>query len=150
MRLHVNLKVADLDESVRFYSSLFKADPSVQKTDYAKWSLDDPSVNFSVVANGSTGAGIEHLGIEASSPEELSELRQRIDGLHQSRAQSEVLDEGHTVCCYHQSDKTWVTDTSGVSWEAFYTSGEADTLKGPATGAGEAEQAACCEDSCCS
>ena len=140
-RLHVNLKVKDLAESVRFYSTLFDAEPTVTKPDYAKWMLDDPRVNFSIVDTPSGERhGIEHLGIEAESEGELSELRRRIGALD-----GEVFDEGETICCYHASDKTWVTDAQGVSWETFFTSGEADTLADP----NAAGREACCEESCC-
>lgn len=140
MRLHVNLKVADLDQSVRFYTSLFDAAPSVTKPDYAKWSLDDPRVNFSLVAQPNADHGIEHLGIEADTPDELAELRRRITGM-----QGEVREEGETICCYHASDKTWITDAAGVSWETFHTSGEADSLHDPAQATGDA----CCATDCC-
>lgn len=141
-RLHVNLKVQELEESVRFYSTLFAAEPTVTKSDYAKWMLDDPRVNFSIVEapNHSGGHGIEHLGIQAETPEELEEIRQRIGTI-----QGEVREEGETICCYHASDKTWVTDAQGVSWETFFTSGEAATMKNPAATAEDD----CCESSCC-
>ena len=140
-RLHVNLKVKDLDQSMLFYSTLFGAEPTVTKSDYAKWMLDDPRVNFSIVAlpNGGHG-GIEHLGIQAETEEEMVELRRRIGTI-----EGEVFDEGETICCYHASDKTWVTDAQGVSWETFFTSGEADSMKAPASEA----TSDCCESSCC-
>lgn len=149
-RLHVNLKVRELEESVRFYSTLFDAEPTVTKPDYAKWMLDDPRVNFAIVQANGNGHGIEHLGIQAETEAELAELRGRIGALEGGK----VFDEGETVCCYHASDKTWVTDAQGVSWETFYTSGEADVLKAPAAGAaaGAADGAAegeCCEADCC-
>lgn len=134
--LHVSLKVADLGASVDFYSALFASTPSVRKADYAKWMLDDPRVNFSLIARGGE-AGFDHLGIQAETPEELADLRQRI-----ARAGGEVDDEGKTVCCYHSSDKTWVSDAQGVGWEAFYTSGETETF-----GTGRSE--ACCGPECC-
>jgi catechol 2,3-dioxygenase-like lactoylglutathione lyase family enzyme len=140
-RLHVNVKVRELEESVRFYSTLFGAEPTLTKADYAKWMLDDPRVNFAIVqapGNGN-GHGIEHLGIQAETEAELAELRQRIGAI-----EGEVFDEGETVCCYHASDKTWVTDAQGVSWETFYTSGEADVMKAPAAAEGE-----CCAANCC-
>lgn len=115
------LRVKDLDEATRFYSTLFDAPPSVQKSDYAKWMLDDPRVNFSI-AEKDEEYGIEHLGIQAETPDELEELRTRI-----GRAGGTVNNEGETTCCYANSDKTWVVDQQGVSWEAFYTSGEAET-----------------------
>ena len=34
-RLHVNVGVADLDQSIRFYSTLFGAEPSVRHDDYS-------------------------------------------------------------------------------------------------------------------
>jgi catechol 2,3-dioxygenase-like lactoylglutathione lyase family enzyme len=131
-RMHVMLRVKDLDEATRFYSSLFDAAPTTQKPDYAKWMLDDPRVNFSI-AEKDAELGIEHLGIQAETPDELEELRGRID-----RAGGTVNNEGETTCCYANSDKTWVVDQQGVSWEAFYTSGEAETYRGD-------EETACCE-----
>ncbi len=120
-RMHVMLRVKDLEEATRFYSSLFDAEPTTRKPDYAKWMLDDPRVNFSI-AEKDEDFGIEHLGIQAETPGELEELREHID-----RAGGTVNNEGETTCCYASSDKTWVVDQQGVSWEAFYTSGEADT-----------------------
>ena len=120
-RMHVMLRVKDLGEATRFYSSLFDSEPTKRKPDYAKWMLDDPRVNFSI-AEKDEDFGIEHLGIQAETPGELEELRERID-----RAGGTVNNEGETTCCYANSDKTWVVDQQGVSWEAFYTSGEADT-----------------------
>ncbi|MFB6229735.1 MAG: ArsI/CadI family heavy metal resistance metalloenzyme [Salinibacter sp.] len=123
-RMHVMLRVKDLDEATRFYSSLFDAAPTTQKPDYAKWMLDDPRVNFSI-AEKDDEFGIEHLGIQAETPDELEELRGRID-----RAGGTVSNEGETTCCYANSDKTWVVDQQGVSWEAFYTSGAAEAYDG--------------------
>jgi len=125
-RLHVNLQVADLDASARFYSGLFDAEPTVRKDDYAKWMLDDPRVNFSIVARGGE-PGFGHLGIEAETPEELAALRERIGALSDA-GEGRVEDEGQTVCCYHRSDKTWVSDEQGIAWEAFHTSGTSDTF----------------------
>jgi len=127
-RMHVMLRVEDLDEATRFYSKLFGAAPSTQKSDYAKWMLEDPRVNFSI-AEKDEDFGIEHLGIQAETPGELETLRERID-----RAGGTVNNEGETTCCYANSDKTWVVDQQGVSWEAFYTRGESDTYRGEEAG----------------
>ena len=40
-RLHMHVAVDDLNQSIQFYSTLFAADPTVLKGDYAKWMLDD-------------------------------------------------------------------------------------------------------------
>jgi catechol 2,3-dioxygenase-like lactoylglutathione lyase family enzyme len=47
-RLHVHVSVKDLPASIRFYRTLFGAEPVVTQPDYAKWMLDDPRVNFAI------------------------------------------------------------------------------------------------------
>jgi catechol 2,3-dioxygenase-like lactoylglutathione lyase family enzyme len=122
-RMHVHVSVRDLNASVRFYSALFAAAPTVLKTDYAKWLLDDPRVNFAISARGAP-AGIEHLGIQVADADELHEVYERLAG-----AAAPVLDEGETVCCYAKREKSWIEDPQGVRWETFLTTGES-TLYG--------------------
>ncbi len=119
-RLHVHVGVDDLDRSVRFYSTLFAAGPTVRKSDYAKWMLDDPRVNFAISAGRHGGKGIEHLGIQVESGEELRDVYGRLEA-----ADRPVLAEGRTTCCYAKSEKSWIADPDGVVWEAFLTDGEA-------------------------
>jgi catechol 2,3-dioxygenase-like lactoylglutathione lyase family enzyme len=118
-RFHVNVTVDDLGQSVRFYSTLFAAEPTVLKPDYAKWMLEDPRVNFSISTGSAGGAGISHLGIQAEDEGELAEVFDRL-----ARAERPILEEKATTCCYAQSDKQWVTDPQGVVWETFFTYGE--------------------------
>lgn len=125
-RLHVNIKVADLEQSIAFYQAMFAAEPTVQKEDYAKWMLDDPRVNFAITLAGADQAGIEHLGIQAETSGELEEMYQRID-----KAAGTFREEGDTVCCYAKSTKGWIKDPSQVEWEIFYTHGESDTFYDP-------------------
>lgn len=120
-RFHVNLKVEDLAQSTAFYSALFGAAPSVEKTDYVKWLLDEPALNFSISQHTSE-QGIEHLGLQVDTEEELAVLRVRAEA-----ARGKITEEGHTVCCYAKSDKTWLEDPQGVSWELFHTYGQSDT-----------------------
>ena len=65
-RFHVHVAVKDLEQSVRFYSTMFGAAPTVQKPDYAKWMLDDPRVNFAISQRGQR-LGVNHLGVQAES-----------------------------------------------------------------------------------
>ena len=65
-RFHVHVVVPELGESVRFYSGLFGAPPTVQKDDYAKWMLDDPRINFAISARGGK-IGVDHLGFRAAA-----------------------------------------------------------------------------------
>jgi catechol 2,3-dioxygenase-like lactoylglutathione lyase family enzyme len=120
-RLHLHVAVEDLGKSIGFYSTLFGAEPSVTKDDYAKWMLEDPQVNFAISARGRVG-GVDHVGIQVDTPEELSELATRLKGAGQA-----TFDQEATTCCYAKSDKAWVIDPSGVRWETFYTFDDATT-----------------------
>ena len=136
-RLHVHVSVGDLGESIRFYSTLFASPPTVQKSDYAKWMLDDPFVNFAI-SKRDKATGIRHLGIQAETQQELAEVFERIE--HTRRP---VLHEGKTTCCYARSDKNWVEDPQGVQWETFLTTGESTTYGGDAPEVARARP--CCE-----
>ncbi len=118
-RLHVHVGVNDLNQSIRFYSTLFGAEPTVTKSDYAKWMLEDPRVNFAI-STGHASRGIEHLGIQVDNSEELQQVYGRLKA-----ADRPILEEGATTCCYAKSEKSWISDPQGVVWEAFFTSGDA-------------------------
>lgn len=120
-RFHVHLNVADLDAGIRFYSALFAAEPAVRKTDYAKWMLEDPRVNFAI-SNTGRAPGIDHLGIQVDEAAGLAELGRRLDA-----AGTSVVPEDAAVCCYAKSDKLWTEDPQGTRWETFHTTGEATT-----------------------
>jgi catechol 2,3-dioxygenase-like lactoylglutathione lyase family enzyme len=117
-RLHIHVAVDDLDQSIGFYSTLFDATPSVRKTDYAKWRLDDPRVNFAISRRG-RAVGVDHLGIEAESGEELAGIAARL-----AAAGERLIEEKAATCCYARSDKAWVEDPSGLAWETFFSFGE--------------------------
>ena len=114
-RMHVHVSVTDLPQSVRFYSALFAAQPSVLKDDYAKWMLDDPRVNFAI-SNRGAKAGLDHLGIQAENGAELEEIGSRL-----AQADVSVLPQKAASCCYAKSDKYWTLDPQGVAWESFHT-----------------------------
>ncbi len=118
-RMHLHVGVENLDASVAFYTTLFAASPTVQKADYAKWMLEDPRVNFAISSTNHTAIGIEHIGLQAETTEELAEVHARLKS-----AGRPVLEEGETNCCYAKSEKNWITDPDGVIWETFLTNGE--------------------------
>ena len=117
-RMHVNLSVNDLDASITFYNSLFDSEPDVAKTDYAKWMLDDPRVNFAISTRGAR-KGIDHLGIQVENDSELDEVYARLQN-----AGAPVIEEGATTCCYAESEKSWIFDPDSIAWETFLTLGE--------------------------
>lgn len=175
-RFHVHVSVDDLAQSIRFYSALFAAEPSVVEPDYAKWMLEDPRVNFAISTGGGHPGrldigdprlrrrGVSHLGIQAEDEGELAEVYDRL-----SRAERPVVEEKDAACCYAKSDKQWVADPQGLAWETFLTHervtvyGNSRSLSklseasgGPSTcGCAPAELTppasaeACCVPSCC-
>jgi catechol 2,3-dioxygenase-like lactoylglutathione lyase family enzyme len=114
-RFHVHVVVEDLDATIRFYSTVFGMPPTVRKTDYAKWMVDDPRINFAI-SKGTGSPGIDHLGIQVDSGEELTLLREQV-----ARAQIAAQDQPNAACCYARSDKYWTTDPQGIAWETFHT-----------------------------
>ena len=139
-RLHVHVSVENIEHSIGFYSALFAAKPSVVKSDYAKWMLDDPRVNFAISTRGRE-PGLDHLGIQVESSDELHEVYARL-----RQAGGEVIEQGQTTCCYAKSEKSWIDDPAGIAWETFLTTGESIDY-GDGTGERDARVAhakACC------
>ena len=114
-RLHVHLAVDDLDRNIAFYSALFQAAPTIRHTDYAKWLLDDPRVNFAISARG-RAPGLDHLGIQVESDEELAGVEAAL-----ASAELPVAAQQQAACCYAKSDKYWTVDPQGIAWEAFHS-----------------------------
>jgi len=117
-RFHVHVSVNDLAQSIRFYSTIFGAAPTVEKGDYAKWMLDDPRINFAISQRGEA-PGVNHLGLQVDGADELAALRQQV-----AKAEIAAEDEPSAECCYALSDKYWIEDPQGVAWETFHTLGD--------------------------
>jgi len=134
-RMHVHIAVEDLNKSIIFYNSLFGTPPTVTKEDYAKWMLDDPSVNFAI-SSRSKATGLDHVGIQVDNEDELAEIKTRLDA-----AEVNTLSQAGTTCCYAKSDKHWVTDPTGIAWEAYNTLESAPTFNGSNE---DTSDSACC------
>ena len=133
-RFHVHAHVADLQARVAFYEKLFGAPPTRLEADYAKWMLDDPRINFAISTRGGQ-PGVDHLGIQTDSEEELAALQARAEG-----ADLVLQDTGETSCCYARSSKHWIVDPQGIAWEHFHTLGDIPTFGGESQPAASA----CC------
>ncbi len=130
-RLHIHLAVENLEQNIRFYSTLFGCEPSVEHGDYAKWMLDDPRVNFAI-SNRSAKLGLDHLGIQAEDDQELQAIKQQLDA-----TQVPIEAQEGAACCYMRSDKYWITDPQGIAWESFHSLAEVPTFndkKAPSDG----------------
>ena len=127
-RLHLHISVDDLEQSIKFYSVLFDAEPTVRKPDYAKWMLDDPFVNLAITTGETETTGVSHVGLQTENEEKLNEITSRL-----KLAEMSVLEQSAANCCYAVSDKSWVSDPSGVKWETFYSHGEITEFGADAT-----------------
>ena len=126
-RFHVHMAVDDLQQNIRFYSSVFGTEPAVVKQDYAKWMLEDPRINFAISTHGAK-AGVNHLGIQVDSDAELQDMQGQL-----VEAKLPVLEQKEVSCCYAKSDKYWVTDPQGIAWETYRTLGSAEMFGADAT-----------------
>ena len=114
-RFHIHVSVSDLSQSIKFYSTLFGAEPSRIEADYAKWMLEDPRVNFAI-STGRQPAGVNHLGFQVDSADELKGLHSQLQA-----ADARLIEETDQPCCYARSDKYWITDPTGIAWESFHS-----------------------------
>ena len=148
-RFHVHVAVPDLQQSIRFYSTMFGMEPTVVKPDYAKWMLEDPRVNFAISHRSAKSAGVNHLGFQVESDAELNEIHARIEA-----AGTNVVEERGISCCYARSDKYWTKDPAGIPWESFHSLGavpvfgedtpEPEEACGTSESACGTKQTACC------
>ena len=132
-RFHVHVAVDNLEEGIRFYSTVFGAQPTVAKPDYAKWMMEDPRLNFAISSRGAK-PGVNHLGFQLDSAEEFEAMHAQL-----AAADAGLVEEIGASCCYAKSDKYWVTDPAGVAWETYRTLGSIPMFGGDAQGA-------CCGD----
>jgi catechol 2,3-dioxygenase-like lactoylglutathione lyase family enzyme len=131
MKMHVGVNVTDLKRSIEFYTKVFNADPVKVKTDYAKFLLEDPSLNFTLnLKDKVSGNQVGHFGFQVENAEEVIKHKERLE--IQGFFAREEMD---VTCCYATQDKFWVTDPDGNEWEFFFTKGNVVTME---------TQTACC------
>jgi len=138
-RFHVHAHVKDLPASVAFYSKMFGVEPTRVEPDYAKWMIEDPRINFAISTRGSS-TGVDHLGLQTDTEDELSELKARA-----LAAEMSLQAVGEVSCCYARSDKYWLVDPQGIAWEQFHTLGDIPVFsEQPVAGAAPVTAKACC------
>jgi len=137
-RLHIHISVNELRESINFYSGIFSSPPTLEHEDYAKWDLVEPAVNFAI-SNRGHSSGINHLGIQVDSEEELEEIVKRLDDAKITSSKQES-----SSCCYAHSNKYWALDPQGIAWESFHTLGNIPIFGNETKTGADDEQSACC------
>jgi len=132
LKPHVSLNVTAIDRSVEFYEKAFGVTVTKRRPGDAKFDLQSPSLNLSMVEAPRTGVNASHFGIQVASTEDVLEAKKRFEA-----AGLKTLTEENTACCYAMQDKVWVEDPDGNSWEVFVVLGEAAVMKEDAS--------ACCD-----
>ena len=123
-RLHMHMGVKNLETNISFYEKLFNSKPTKTKPDYAQWILDDPKINFAI-STKVKNQGVDHLGIQVDSIEELNIVRSDLN-----KANISTHSDGEVTCCYAKSEKSWVTDPNGIAWETYHSMEDAETYHG--------------------
>jgi catechol 2,3-dioxygenase-like lactoylglutathione lyase family enzyme len=136
LRPHLALTVSDVARSVPFYEALFGVAPEKVRPGYAKFSVADPALNFTLnegERHGALGA-FNHAGIQVASTDDVLAAKLRL-----KRAGLATFDEMDTTCCYAHQDKIWVHDPDGTPWEVFATHADSEQAGEPVAAGG-----ACC------
>lgn len=159
LRPHLALTVSDVTRSIPFYAALFGTGPEKVRPGYAKFSVTEPAINFTLTQGERTGAlgAFNHAGIQVAATADVLAARQRLQD-----AGLATFDEMDTTCCYARQDKIWVRDPDGTPWEVFVTHEDADehgegglaaaeNEKDTGCGCGEDSDGACCAQvtACC-
>ncbi|MEM6526408.1 MAG: ArsI/CadI family heavy metal resistance metalloenzyme [Bacteroidota bacterium] len=114
-RTHIGYGVKNIEATVEFYTKFFQAKPVKVKKDYAKFILEEPSLNISFSQSPNPiQPGHIHFGIEL---DEAEQLKQRLGSAMSYKLS--IDEEKEVKCCYAKQDKFWVTDPDGYRWEVF-------------------------------
>ena len=125
MRLQLAIDVADLAEAIDFYGRLFGTAPDKVEDGYANWALTDPPLKFVVFERPDAPAGgINHLGLEVESADEVVATEERLRG---AGLMTTGIDE--TMCCFAEKVETWVTDPNGHRWEIYVKTADHPTAR---------------------
>ena len=124
-RVQLALRVADLEESITFYSKLFDAEPAKRRPGYANFAITEPPLKL-VLIEGEAGeeTRMDHLGVEVG---EHRRGRARPPTASRTRAWR-PFEENDTSCCYALQDKVWVTGPGKEPWEVYVVKADTDDL----------------------
>ena len=140
LRPHLALTVTDVERAIPFYEALFGVPPEKVRPGYAKFSVAEPAMNFTLNEGERAELGaFNHAGIQVASTDDVLAAKLRL-----TTAGLAAFDEMDTTCCYAKQDKIWVRDPDGTPWEVFVTHGDADEEGDGGLAAAEAAPASCC------
>ncbi len=117
-KMHLSLRVADLERSIEFYQAFFGVMPHKVRPGYANFLLSEPPLKFAITQHPNpveAGAGsLDHLGFQVDGLAQLEAMKGRLKA-----AGLATFDETDTTCCYAKQDKVWAHDPDGNEWEIY-------------------------------
>jgi catechol 2,3-dioxygenase-like lactoylglutathione lyase family enzyme len=144
LRPHLALNVTDVNRSIPFYEALFGVAPEKVKDGYAKFSVAEPALNFTLNRGDRADLGaFNHAGIQVASTDDVLAAKLRL-----TKAGLASFDEMDTTCCYARQDKIWVRDPDGTPWEVFATHDDVDEPGEGGLAVAESESCGCAETGC--
>jgi len=122
MRVQLALNVANLDESIEFYSKMFNSEPAKIKPGYANFAIENPPLKLVLFEGGEPGS-LNHLGVETETAGEVTAAEDRLTltGL-------ETTGVADTLCCFAEKTETWV-EGPDTRWEWYVKTGDSDQLE---------------------
>lgn len=121
-RVQLALNVADLDESIAFYTRLFQTPPAKVRVGYANFAIADPPLKLVLFAGAGEPGSLNHIGVEVDSTDDVAAAVQR--------ANDEGFDQQvqeNVSCCFAVQDKTWVQGPDNA-WEFYTVLGDAPAM----------------------
>ncbi|HEX8053161.1 MAG TPA: ArsI/CadI family heavy metal resistance metalloenzyme [Thermoleophilaceae bacterium] len=144
LRPHLALTVTDVERSIPFYEALFGAAPEKVRSGYAKFSLAEPALNFTLNEGERESLGaFNHAGVQVASTDDVLAARERLVA-----AGLAAFDEMDTTCCYARQDKIWAHDPDGTPWEVFATHEDAEEAGESRRAEADAAACGCGETGC--
>ena len=113
-RIQLALDVDDLEASIAFYTTLLGTGPAKRRPGYASFAVAEPPLKLVLLENPGRGGGLNHLGVEVSSSEQVTAEAARLTG-----AGLLTDEQTGTTCCYATQDKVWATGPDGERWEVY-------------------------------
>ena len=122
-RIQLAINVSNLDDSIAFYSKLFRVEPAKRRPGYANFAVIEPPLKLVLIENSDQAGTLNHLGVEVETATEVNAAEQRLrsKGL-------ETETENQVSCCYAVQDKVWVSDPDNAPWEIYKVLDDAPTF----------------------
>ena len=121
-RVQLALNVADLDESIAFYTKLFGTEPAKIREGYANFAIAEPPLKLILFTGMGEPGSLNHIGVEVDSAADVAAAIARTTELGLDQEVQE-----NVSCCFAVQDKTWIKGPDN-DWEIYTVLADAPTM----------------------